>query len=88
MARIIVLDSTPLGLACRRPGHRHGDACRAWLDRLRLAGILIVVPEISYYEVRRELVRAGIDIGLIRLDALSSSSYVRPEHHTSYFESG
>jgi predicted nucleic acid-binding protein len=73
MARIIVLDSTPLGLACLRPGRPHGDACRAWLDALRLAGILVVVPEIAHYEVRRELIRAGIVAGLARLDALSSS---------------
>ena len=73
MARIIVLDSTPLGLACRRPGHPQGDACRAWLDNLRLASILVVVPEIARYEVHRELIRAGIGAGITRLDALSNS---------------
>jgi hypothetical protein len=73
MARIIVLNSTPLGLACRRPGHPRGDACRAWLDNFRLGGVLVVLPEIAHYEVRRELIRAGIHVGLTRLDALSSS---------------
>ena len=47
MAQIIVLDSTPLGLACRRGGHSGGDLCRAWLDTLRLAGARLVVPEIA-----------------------------------------
>ncbi len=54
-------------------GHLQGDACRAWMDNLRLSGVLVVVPEIADYEVRRELIRAGIGVRLTRLDALSSS---------------
>jgi hypothetical protein len=73
MARIVLLDSTPLGLVCRRRGHRQGDICRAWLDRLLLAGVIVVVPEIADYEVRRELIRAGAHTGLMRLNALSTS---------------
>src|SRR5438045_5857406 len=73
MARIIVLDSTPLGLACRRRGHLRGDACRAWMDALRLAGVLVVLPEIADFEVRRELIRAGARAGLMQLDNLTTS---------------
>jgi hypothetical protein len=55
MARIILLDSTPLGLACRPRGHTRGDACRRWLDTIRLSGNLVVIPEIADFEVRREM---------------------------------
>ncbi len=68
MARIILLDSTPLGLACRPHGHVPGDLCRQWLDSIRLAGPLVVVPEIADYEVRRELIRRRAHGGLARLD--------------------
>jgi hypothetical protein len=78
MARIIVLDSGPLGLVCHRPGHPQGDVCRVWLDSLRLAGILVVVPEVADYEVRRELIRAGVGAGLARLDTLSISLIYDP----------
>jgi predicted nucleic acid-binding protein len=72
MARIILLDSTPLGLVCRRRGHRHGDACQRWLNTIRLPGILVVIPEIADFEVRRELFRRGARTGLTRLDSLAS----------------
>ncbi len=72
MARIILLDSTPLALACRRRGHARGDACQRWLDTIRFAGIRVIVPEIADYEVRRELIRRGARNGLTRLDSLAS----------------
>jgi predicted nucleic acid-binding protein len=73
MARIIVLDSTPLGLVCRRLGHLGGDLCRSWLHSLRLSGALVVVPEIADFEVRRELIRAGSHTGLTRLDHFAAN---------------
>jgi predicted nucleic acid-binding protein len=78
MARIILLDSTPLGLLCRRRGHPHGDACRRWLDSIELAGILVVIPEIADYEVRRELIRSGSGAGLGQLDNLTLTSLYDP----------
>lgn len=78
MARILLLDSTPLGLLCRRRGHPHGDACRHWLDSIELAGIVVVVPEIADYEVRRELIRVGVGGGLVRLDNLLAASQYDP----------
>jgi predicted nucleic acid-binding protein len=72
MARIILLDSTPLGLVCRRRGHPRGAACQIWLDSIELARIVVVVPEVVDYEVRRELIRIGSRTGLTRLDSLVS----------------
>jgi predicted nucleic acid-binding protein len=71
MARIILLDSTPLGLLCRPAGHARGDACQLWLASIELAGNIVVVPEIADYEIRRELIRRGARTGRTRLDSLA-----------------
>jgi predicted nucleic acid-binding protein len=78
MARIILLDSSPLWLLCRRRGHARGGACQRWLDSIKLAGIVVVVPETADYEVRRELIRAGARTGLGRLDSLAADSVYDP----------
>ncbi len=70
MAGFVFLDSTPLWLACKPPGQPDADACRAWLTSLEMARILVVIPEIVDYEVRRELIRSGATAGLARLDGL------------------
>lgn len=72
MARILLLDSTPLGLACRRHGHTRGDACRRWLDTIRLSGNLVVIPEVVDFEIRRELIQRRARVGLRLLDSLAS----------------
>jgi len=46
------------------------EACKDWLARIAQNGAEVVIPEIADYEVRRELLRAGKDRGLARLDAL------------------
>ena len=46
------------------------EACKNWLSMLAYKGVEIVIPEIADYEVRRELLRAGKERGLARLDAL------------------
>lgn len=70
MREYVLLDSGPLGNACRRRGSPMGDQCRLWLDGLLARGVDIVVPEITDYEVRRELTRVGASGSLRRLDAL------------------
>jgi hypothetical protein len=70
VARIILLDSGPLGTATGPPGRPHVIRCQAWLAALETAGADILIPEIADYEIRRELIRAGATAGLKRLDAL------------------
>jgi predicted nucleic acid-binding protein len=46
------------------------EACKNWLASIAYQGIEVVIPEIADYEVRRELLRAGKERGIGRLDAL------------------
>jgi hypothetical protein len=46
------------------------ERCKDWLARLVSKGVEVVIPEIADYDVRRELLRAGKDRGLGRLDTL------------------
>jgi len=72
VARIILLDSGPLGLAAHRPNITEVRHCLAWLATLERSGAMIVVPEIADYEVRREPIRARIVSGIGRLDRLKT----------------
>ena len=70
MREFVLLDSGPLGHACRRPGTPGADQCRLWIDALIARGVEVVVPEIADYEVRRELTRINASGSLRRLDDL------------------
>jgi predicted nucleic acid-binding protein len=70
VARFILLDAGPLGLACARPGSTEVDRCRAWLAHIETSTADAVIPAIADYEVRRELVRLRATAKLRRLDAL------------------
>ena len=78
MARIIVLDAGPLGLASQAPGIVRADNCRRLIRDLDAASISVVAPEIADYEVRRELLRLGATAGLRRLDRLVSALFYDP----------
>jgi hypothetical protein len=67
---IVALDASPLSLLTQRSGVREADACRVWADTLVAGGVMLVVPAISDYEVRRELIRAAKTTSIARLDAL------------------
>lgn len=78
MARILILDSDPTGLACPKPGRLgEADDLRAWLLG-RLGGSMIVVPEFVDYEVRRSLLLSGAQESVGRLDALYASGQAHP----------
>jgi hypothetical protein len=75
MARLILLDSGPLGMIVRAPSKPHVVRCLAWLRTMLAAGAVVVIPDIAHYEVRRELLRIRAVGSLRRLDyALDPSS--------------
>ncbi|MHB1561744.1 MAG: type II toxin-antitoxin system VapC family toxin [Isosphaeraceae bacterium] len=65
-------------MVCRHRGHLRGDACQRWLDSIEMAGVVVVVPEIADYEVRRELTRRGSRTSLTRLDYLATRLIYQP----------
>src|ERR1035437_8495179 len=67
---IVLLDAGPLGMITNPKSSPENEACKNWLASLAYKGVEIVIPEIADYEVRRELLRAGKERGLGRLDAL------------------
>ncbi len=72
MSRTILLDAGPLGRLTAPPG-KPGPAtdCARWLAGRLAAGDRVLVPEITDYGTRRELVRAKTAKSVGRLDALS-----------------
>ncbi len=65
----IVLDTGPLGkISHPRPNREIVD----WLEGLLRQGVIVYIPEIADYEVRRELIRAELHESISRLDALKT----------------
>ncbi|MGD0091917.1 MAG: PIN domain-containing protein [Planctomycetota bacterium] len=78
MSMAVLLDAGPLGLATNPNVSPEALACRAWLAGLLAAGITVFIPEITDYELRRELLRARKAKGLTRLDGLKTDLYYLP----------
>ncbi len=83
MSLIVLPDAGPLGMITNPRSSPENEACKNWLASLAQNGVQVVIPEIADYEVRRELLRAGKDSGLARLDALRGCSVMRPSRHQS-----
>jgi predicted nucleic acid-binding protein len=64
----IVLNSTPLGILCNPRTTAQVSECRQWLDNLLAAGRRVIIPEITDYEIRRELIRRASVVALGNLD--------------------
>jgi predicted nucleic acid-binding protein len=80
MARLILLDSGPLGLIVRAPAPSSPQVgrCLGWVQTIRATGAIVIIPEISYYELRRELHRIRAVGSLRRLEyALNRGSGFR-----------
>lgn len=78
VARLVLLDSGPLGLLTAPPHKATSQACTQWLGQLVAARCRVVVPEISDYELRRELLRAKKSASLRRLDTLELATEYLP----------
>ena len=70
MAQFALLDAGPLGLACCQPSQAKTIRCESWLSGLQASGVVILIPAIADYEVRRELIRTGATAKLDRLARL------------------
>lgn len=65
---IVLLDSGPLGILTNPKGPPVTLECNHWVESLLLKGYRMILPEITDYEVRRELLRANKLKGIRRLD--------------------
>ncbi len=68
MSLIVLLDAGPLGMITNPKSSPENEACKNWLASLAYNGVELIIPEIADYEVRRELLRAGKDRGLGRVE--------------------
>ena len=68
MVKSVVLDAGILGLLTNPKRSETGEACAKWLQLMINGNCPILVPEITDYEIRRELLRANKINGLRRLD--------------------
>lgn len=71
MSAVIFLDAAPLGVLVNPQKTAATLAARRWLTSIRNANRRVIVPEITDYEVRRELLRAGSRRGPMLLDQLA-----------------
>jgi len=67
----VLLDSGPLGALAHPRALPLPTACRQWLASLVAVNRRIIVPEITDYEVRRELLRLGRMTAISELDMLA-----------------
>lgn len=70
---LLFLDAGVVGMLAHPRGGEEPGRCRAWARGLLWAGVRLFVAEVTDYEVRRELIRAGATAGLRRLDQLRAS---------------
>lgn len=78
MSRVIFLDSGPLGMVTNPQAKPPYLECQLWLDSLLQNGEMIILPEIADYEVRRELIRAGKERGIRKIDQFKTVLTYRP----------
>lgn len=74
----IFLDTGVLSLVTHPSGKATARDCARWLQAMSDAGHEIFVPEISDYELRRELTRARKLRSVARLDRLHSEVHYLP----------
>lgn len=75
---IVLLDAGPLGLVTNPRATSESLRCKQWLVDLLAQGVRIMIPEITDYEVRRELIRAGRARGIAHLDQFKATAEYLP----------
>ncbi|WP_309739520.1 MULTISPECIES: PIN domain-containing protein [unclassified Chamaesiphon] len=70
MSQVVLLDSGPIGLITNPNRSPASAACTNWIQTISTAGVRVIIPEITDYEVRRELLRSNKAKGIKRLDEL------------------
>lgn len=78
MSKIILLDSTPVGLITNPKATPLALQCQQWFLNLSSKGYEVVLPEIIDYEIRRELLRANKLSGIRKLEQLKSEIIYLP----------
>ena len=81
MPQYLFLDSAPLSLLATplRPSNSAPvQAIRQWAIACDAAGYRLIVPAITDYEVRRELLRSGKTASLAELDRLKADLFYLP----------
>ena len=73
MNQIILLDSAPLGMVTNPKASPENESCRMWLRSLLSQDVEVIIPEITDYEVRRELLRAKKLNGIKALEQLKNT---------------
>ncbi len=68
----MLLDAGPLGMISHPRAATDNTVAFEWFAGLLENGVIIEIPEIADYEVRRELLRAGKARSVQRLDELAS----------------
>ncbi len=76
MVKSVVLDAGILRLLTNPKRSDIGEACGRWLQSMIINTCPILIPEITDYEIRRELLRANKLNGLRRLDSFIGSDAV------------
>jgi predicted nucleic acid-binding protein len=78
MEKVIMLDSSPVGLIINPKANPLAKDCQQWFYTLLQRKYKVILPEIVDYEIRRELLRANKLSGLRRLDQLKSEILYLP----------
>lgn len=78
MSQLILLDSGPLGVAANTRATEATLAFNRWLYAKTASDVVICVPEVADYEVRRELIRARRPKSLAKLDTLGQQFLYLP----------
>lgn len=78
MSQIILLDTGILGMVTNPKANQLCQDCKEWMNSLGSRGYLVAVPEITDYELRRELIRANKLRGIGQLDRLKTVAIYLP----------